>query len=68
MNNKEYESIIEKHGETVYQNKQLKKANTKLKSENKHLRRVIKNLKDKLNDKPGNKKYKNGKRGSMFNG
>jgi cell division protein FtsB len=49
------------------QNKQLKRANLNVKREVKQLRRAIKKLKDEAarERKPH---YKNGKRGSMFNG
>jgi soluble cytochrome b562 len=43
---------------------QLKKANTKLKGENRGLRRTIGKMKENRNKQH----YKNGKRGSQFNG
>ena len=41
-----YQAFKEKLDTVTLQNKKLIKANTNLKSQNRHLRRVIKNLKD----------------------
>lgn len=66
MDNKEYLTIMDKVENIVIQNKQLKKANTKMQKENKHLRRVIAKLKKDQNK--DRQHYKNGKRGTNYNG
>lgn len=63
MDNIEYENIMNKLGEIVVQNKQLKRANINLKHENKSLRRII----NKRN-KTDKQHYKNGRRGTNKNG
>lgn len=59
-----YKSLIDN---LTLQNNQLRRANTSMKKENKHLRRVIKKLKDEA-AKERKPHYKNGRRGSRFNG
>jgi hypothetical protein len=49
------------------QNKQLKRANLNMKKEVKNLRRVIKKMKDEA-AKDRKPHYKNGRRGSKYNG
>lgn len=66
MDSKEYLTIMDKVENIVIQNKQLKKANTKMQKENKHLRRVIAKLKKDQNK--DRQHYKNGKRGTNYNG
>jgi hypothetical protein len=67
MDQVSYEAFKEKLDNAVLQNIQLKSANNNLKRINKDLRRVIKKLKDEASQerKPH---YKNGRRGSKFNG
>lgn len=67
MDDQQYLNILEKLGDITLQNKQLRKANIKKDKKIKHLRRVIKKLKE---DAANNRKphYKNGKRGTKFNG
>ncbi|MFJ5713138.1 hypothetical protein [Neobacillus sp. NPDC093127] len=67
MDDIDYAALTEKLGNVTLQNKQLKQANLNMKREVKQLRRLVKKLKDEAakNRKPH---YKNGKRGSMFNG
>lgn len=67
MDDVTYEALTEKLNNAILQNKQLKRANLNMKRESKHLRRVIKKLKDEasLQKKPH---YRNGRRGSKFNG
>lgn len=67
MDEVDYQAITEKLGNATLQNKQLRRANLNLKKENKHLRRVIKKLKDEAT-KDRKPHYRNGKRGSKFNG
>jgi predicted RNase H-like nuclease (RuvC/YqgF family) len=67
MDDVDFQALTEKISNLTLQNKQLKRANLNMKREVKHLRRVIKKLKD---DAAKNRKehYRNGKRGSKFNG
>jgi predicted RNase H-like nuclease (RuvC/YqgF family) len=67
MDEIDYQTLTTKLGEVTVQNKQLKRANLNMKREVKHLRRVIKKMKDET-AKDRKPKYKNGKRGSRFNG
>lgn len=67
MDNTDYITITEKLGEVTLQNKQLKRANLNMKREVKALRRLVKKLKDDM-EKQRKPHYKNGKRGSRFNG
>jgi cell division protein FtsB len=63
----DYQALREIISTLTIQNKQLKRANINKSKENKQLKRVIKKLKD---DAAKNRKphYKNGKRGTNFNG
>jgi hypothetical protein len=63
----EYQAIMEKLGSVTLQNKQLKRANLNMKKEVKNLRRIIKKMKDEA-AKDRKPHYKNGKRGSKYNG
>ena len=63
----EYQAIMEKLGSVTIQNKQLKRANLNMKKEVKSLRRIIKKMKDEA-EKERKPNYKNGRRGSKFNG
>lgn len=67
MDQVSYDAFKEKLDNAILQNKQLKRANINVKRENKELRRIIKKLKDEAAQerKPH---YKNGRRGSKFNG
>jgi predicted RNase H-like nuclease (RuvC/YqgF family) len=67
MDQVDYEALTAKLGEVTLMNKQLKRANTNMKREVKNLRRQVKKLTDEIskNRKPH---YKNGKRGTKFNG
>lgn len=71
LSNEQYETIIDKHGYAVHENKKLTKINKALKKENGHLRRIIRSLKEDLKLVQGKRDkahYKNGKRGSRLNG
>jgi hypothetical protein len=63
----DYEILTSKLGEVTIQNKQLRRANLNMKKEVKRLRRIVKKLKDEA-AKERKPHYKNGKRGSRFNG
>lgn len=67
MDDIDYQAFKEKIGSLTMQNKQLKRANLNMKREVKYLRRVIKKMKDEAarERKPH---YRNGRRGSKFNG
>jgi hypothetical protein len=68
MDQVDYEALTQKLGEVTLQNKQLKRANLNMKCEVKHLRRLIKRMKDESAQerKPH---YRNGqKRGRSRNG
>jgi cell division protein FtsB len=67
MDDADYQALTEKLGEVTLQNKQLKRANLNMKREVKQLRRLIKKLKDDA-AKERKPHYKNGRRGSKFNG
>jgi predicted RNase H-like nuclease (RuvC/YqgF family) len=67
MNDIDYQAITDKLGEVTLQNKQLKRANLNMKREVKRLRRLIKKMKDEA-AKDRKPHYKNGRRGSKFNG
>jgi predicted RNase H-like nuclease (RuvC/YqgF family) len=63
MDQVDYEALTQKLGEVTLQNKQLKRANINMKCEVKHLRRLIKKMKDEAaKDRKPN--YKNKKRGN----
>jgi cell division protein FtsB len=67
MDQVDYEALTAKLGEVTLQNKQLKRANLNMKREVKQLRRMVKKLKDEA-AKERKPHYRNGKRGSKFNG
>lgn len=67
MDQTSYEAFKEKLDNAILQNIQLKRANINMKREVKHLRRVIKQLKEEA-AKERKPHYKNGRRGSKFNG
>lgn len=67
MDDIDYAALREIIGTLTIQNKQLKRANLNMKRENKHLRRLNKKLKDEAT-KERKPYYKNGRRGSKFNG
>ncbi|MFJ5716554.1 hypothetical protein [Neobacillus sp. NPDC093127] len=67
MDDLAYQALTEKLGAITLQNKQLKRANLNMKREVKQLRRLVKKLKDEA-AKTQKPHYKNGKRGSKFNG
>ena len=67
MDNIDYEALTTKLGEVTLQNKQLKRANLNMKREVKQLRRLVKKLKDEA-AKERKPYYRNGRRGSKFNG
>jgi hypothetical protein len=68
MDDVSYLVLTEKLGNAVLQNKQLKRSNLNMKRELKHLRRVIKKMKDEA-AKDRKPHYKNGqKRGRTRNG
>lgn len=64
MDDIDYQALTEKLGNVTLQNKQLKRANLNMKKEVKQLRRIIK----KLREEAAKPRYKNGRRGSKFNG
>jgi hypothetical protein len=67
MDQVSYEALTEKLGQVTLMNKQLRRANISKEKENKHLRRIIKKMKeDAAKERKPN--YKNGKRGGKFNG
>jgi ribosomal protein L29 len=68
MTDQEYiESLLEQNGKLIYENKQLRRANSRLKNEIRNLRRNIAKIKD---EQQNNKQhYRNGqKRGKTRNG
>jgi hypothetical protein len=65
LDNAQYESILEKLDNVTQQNKQLRRANINKDKTIRHLRRVIKKLKEAEKKK---QHYKNGRRGSKYNG
>lgn len=67
MDDIDYTALKEKLDNAILQNKQLRKANSNLKYKNRELGRVIKKLKDEA-AKERKQHYKNGRRGSKFNG
>lgn len=67
MDQADYEALTAKLGEATIQNKQLIRANLNMKREVKQLRRLVKKLKEEA-AKERKPHYKNGKRGSKFNG
>jgi cell division protein FtsB len=67
MDDIDYQALTDKLANVTMQNKQLKRANLNIKREVKQLRRVIKKLKDEA-AKDRKPRYKNGRRGSKFNG
>jgi hypothetical protein len=62
-----YQALTDKLANVTLQNKQLRRANINKDKTIKHLRRTIKKLKDDA-AKDRKPRYKNGKRGSKFNG
>jgi hypothetical protein len=67
MDQVSYEALTEKLGQVTLMNKQLRRANISKEKEIKHLRRLIKKMKeDAAKDRKPH--YKNGKRGGKFNG
>lgn len=64
--NETYDAILNKLNEAIQQNKKLKKENHKLKRQNKYLKNII--SKFKKDEKAERQHYRNGRRGSMFNG
>lgn len=67
MEDIEYQSIIEKLDSVTNQNKQLHRANINKDKTIRHLRLVIKRLKEDM-AKDRKPHYKNGKRGTKLNG
>jgi predicted RNase H-like nuclease (RuvC/YqgF family) len=67
MDQIDYDAYKKMIDDLTIQNKQLKRANLNVKRENKHLKRVIKKMKDDA-AKERKPHYKNGRRGSKFNG
>jgi hypothetical protein len=68
MDQVDYEALTQKLGEVTLQNKQLRRANINMKCEVKHLRRLIKKMKDEA-AKEKKPYYRNGqKRGRTRNG
>lgn len=68
MDQVDYEALTQKLGEATLQNKQLRRANINMKCEVKHLRRLIKKMKDEA-AKEKKPYYRNGqKRGRTRNG
>lgn len=67
MDDQDYNALTNKISELTLQNKQLRRANSNMKSHLRELRRVIRNLKEEIsrNRKPH---YRNGKRGTFKNG
>lgn len=67
MDEIDHKAYTDKISELSLQVKQLKRANINKSKENKHLRRVIKKLKDDA-AKERKPHFRNGKRGTMKNG
>jgi regulator of replication initiation timing len=67
LNHEQYVKLLDKLESINFELLKVKRANSKLKSDNRHLRRVIKNLKDAA-AKERKPHYRNGRRGSKFNG
>jgi regulator of replication initiation timing len=67
MDQADYEALKNLIDKLTLENKQLRRANSNLKYNEKRLGRVIKKLKDELS-KERKPHYKNGRRGSKFNG
>lgn len=67
MDEIDYLAISEKLGAVTNQNKQLRRANINKDKTIRHLRRVIKKLKEEV-AKDRKPHFKNGRRGSKFNG
>lgn len=67
MDDIDYQALIEKLSTVTNQNKQLSKANINKDKTIRHLRRVIKKLKEEA-AKDRKPLYKNGRKGSKFNG
>jgi hypothetical protein len=63
----DYQALTEKLSNVTMQNKQLRRANINKDKTIKHLRRVIKGLKEEA-AKDRKPHYKNGRRGSKYNG
>lgn len=66
MDDIDYQALTEKLGNVTLQNKQLRRANINKDKTIRHLRRVIKKLKEDA-AKKRKPKYKNGKRGTKIN-
>lgn len=67
MDDIDYQTLTEKLGNATLQNKQLRRANINKDKTIRHLRRVIKSLKEEA-AKDRKPHYKNGRRGGKFNG
>ena len=67
MDEIDYQTLTERLNNAIMQNKQLKRANINKDKTIRHLRRVIKKLKDDA-AKDRKSHFKNGRRGSKFNG
>jgi hypothetical protein len=67
MDDIDYKTIKDKFDNVTFQNKQLRRANLNKDKTIRHLRRVIKKLKDDA-AKDRKPHFKNGKRGTKFNG
>lgn len=63
----DYQALKDKLDNVTMQNKQLRRANINKEKTIRHLRRVIKKIKDEAS-KDRKPHYKNGRRGSKFNG
>lgn len=67
MDDSDYQALTDKLANVTLQNKQLRRANINKDKTIKYLGRVIKKLKDEA-AKDHKPHYKNGRRGSRFNG
>jgi hypothetical protein len=67
MDEIDYQALTEKLGNVTIQNKQLRRVNINKDKTIRHLRRVIKSLKEEA-AKGRKPQFKNGKRGTKFNG
>jgi hypothetical protein len=67
MDEIDYQALTEKLGNVTLQNIQLRRANINKDKTIRHLRRVIKSLKEEA-AKVRKPPFKNGKRGTKFNG
>ena len=67
MDDVDYQALTDRLDNAILQNKQLKRANINKDKTIRHLRRVIKKIKED-SEKERKPHYRNGRRGTKFNG